>query len=257
MTNNLFLYSYKVNSQSVNNLKDKLKIKSISIKNSRFKGRSSRTVINWGASKFRNSEVDKCTVLNPSEWVNISCNKLKFFRHQNQAKEKANLLEFTTDTRDVIDWLRNKEEVIGRTFLRSHSGRGIVFITEENLSDYTQCELFTKYQKKKDEYRIHIFQGDIILEQRKTTKFETEPDDYRIRTHKGGYIYSIQDLKTPNDVLEQAILAWKNSNLDFGAVDILWNAHYKKATVCEINTAPGLQGSTLDAYYEKFKQFKE
>jgi glutathione synthase/RimK-type ligase-like ATP-grasp enzyme len=36
--------------------------------------------------------------------------------------------------------------------------------------------------------------------------------------------------------------------LDFGAVDIIWNEREDKCYVLEVNTAPGLQGSTLENY---------
>ena len=36
--------------------------------------------------------------------------------------------------------------------------------------------------------------------------------------------------------------------LDFGAVDVIYNGHSNRAYVLEINTAPGLTGTTLDNY---------
>ena len=42
--------------------------------------------------------------------------------------------------------------------------------------------------------------------------------------------------------------------LDFGAVDVLWNERQQKAYVCEVNTAPGLEGITLDNYLKEIKE---
>ena len=41
-------------------------------------------------------------------------------------------------------------------------------------------------------------------------------------------------------------------DLQFGAVDIIWNEKENKCYVLEINTAPGLVGTTLTKYTEAF-----
>ena len=46
----------------------------------------------------------------------------------------------------------------------------------------------------------------------------------------------------------------KELGLDFGAVDVIWNEHESKAYVLEINTAPGLEGSTVEDYKEFFNR---
>jgi D-alanine-D-alanine ligase-like ATP-grasp enzyme len=38
------------------------------------------------------------------------------------------------------------------------------------------------------------------------------------------------------------------TGLDFGAVDVIWNAQKEKPYVLEINTAPGLEGQTIADY---------
>jgi len=47
----------------------------------------------------------------------------------------------------------------------------------------------------------------------------------------------------------------KTCDLDFGAVDVVFNSKEKLAYVLEINTAPGLTGSTLDGYVERLRKF--
>ena len=53
---------------------------------------------------------------------------------------------------------------------------------------------------------------------------------------------------SPQQVLDQAKLAVKATGLDFGAVDIIWNNLQEKAYVLEINTAPGLEGQSVETY---------
>jgi glutathione synthase/RimK-type ligase-like ATP-grasp enzyme len=42
------------------------------------------------------------------------------------------------------------------------------------------------------------------------------------------------------------------SGLDFGAVDVIWNERQQRAYVLEINSAPGLEGTTIDDYVRYF-----
>ena len=50
-------------------------------------------------------------------------------------------------------------------------------------------------------------------------------------------------------VLSAGIRAVGCLGLDFGAADIGWNSHDGEPSVYEVNTAPGLEGTTLDKYY--------
>lgn len=73
--------------------------------------------------------------------------------------------------------------------------------------------------------------------------------DYQVRNHANGWIYARDAIDEPNAmVLEQAKLAITALGLDFGAVDIIWNQHRQMAYVLEVNTAPGLEGTTLIKY---------
>jgi D-alanine-D-alanine ligase-like ATP-grasp enzyme len=42
--------------------------------------------------------------------------------------------------------------------------------------------------------------------------------------------------------------------LDFGAVDVIWNEKQQRAYVLEVNTAPGLEGQTVDDYARGIKE---
>jgi glutathione synthase/RimK-type ligase-like ATP-grasp enzyme len=253
----LHLYSYSAYSKSAKNLCKNLKIKRIKQENSKYRGKKNNYIINWGANDLP-AEVFKSTILNKLDDVARNTNKLTFFNHQEAAENKAELLKWTNDVKDVIEWLKEGKEVIGRTLLRSHSGKGIVEINENNLQEHLKCPLFTQYFKKKDEYRVHIFQGEVINVQRKALKYKKEGEEpnFRVRNREAGFIYQIHDINPPDCVIEQALLSFDNSNLDFGAVDVLYNERYKKAVVCEINTAPGLEGNTLDVYTKKFEAYK-
>ena len=60
--------------------------------------------------------------------------------------------------------------------------------------------------------------------------------------------------KINKSVKEQALKAIQALGLDFGAVDVGYNTRENKAYVYEVNSAPGLQGTTLTAYTNAFKE---
>ena len=54
-----------------------------------------------------------------------------------------------------------------------------------------------------------------------------------------------------NDTMDLlAISAVDSLGLDFGAVDIIWNESEDQYYVLEVNTAPGVEGTTLQKYTE-------
>jgi glutathione synthase/RimK-type ligase-like ATP-grasp enzyme len=117
--------------------------------------------------------------------------------------------------------------------------------------------LYTRYIKKKEEYRIHVFQGDAFFVQRKARKKEV-PDDqvnWKVRNLAGGFIFANQNVEVDDVARNEACNAVAALALDFGAVDIIRGTD-GKYYVLEVNTACGLEGTTLEKYVEKFQQFR-
>ena len=69
-----------------------------------------------------------------------------------------------------------------------------------------------------------------------------------IRNHTNGWIYARSDVAIPDMLCPIAIQAVNLLGLDFGAVDIGHRIIDNKFFVFEVNTAPGLEGTTLDKY---------
>ena len=146
---------------------------------------------------------------------------------------------------------------VARTNLQGHSGEGI-YILDKN-TPMVNAHLYTQYIKKKYEYRIHVFRSDIIhiQQKRKRLEFELEDPNPYIRNLDNGWIFACNDIVIPtNDVLTQSLKVIPALELDFGAVDIIWNEHQNKAYVLEVNTAPGLTGTTLIKYKTKFEEWR-
>lgn len=254
MSKGLYIYSWNVG-DSVRELANALECRRIKQENSNFKGRADKTIINWGSSAGT-PELEKCRVLNLPSIVERVSNKLSFFR---QFNDEARIVPWTTTTEGVKSWLQDGSTVCARQKLTGHSGEGLVLFSP--LDPVPKAQLYTLYVKKRDEYRIHVFKGEVISIQRKAIRSRDEGDessgevDHRVRNLKNGYVFVRNNVDPPKDVLVQAIAAVQHTKLDFGAVDVIWNERKQQAFVLEINTAPGLEGQTITDYVNAIKGF--
>jgi len=255
----LFIYPYKAGSKSVKALSEELDAKRIRRSASRFAGDEEKTVINWGCTKLPD-EVNSCRVINTPSAVAVAANKLAFFdsilEYNNYCghDEAVAVPQHTKDKREAQRWLYLGRTVVERHELSGHSGAGIKIKTGEDVLE--DCPLYVMYVKKKSEWRIHVLNGEVVDVQRKARdrSVPNEQVNWLVRNHDNGFIYARNEgVEPPHQVLEQAVRAVQAINLDFGAVDIIYNEHNEYAIVLEINTAPGLTGSTLTGYAERFK----
>ena len=70
--------------------------------------------------------------------------------------------------------LQEGNTVVARTILNGNSGAGIVLV--ENEEQLVDAPLYTVYIPKKQEYRVHVFRGQVLDVQRKARKQDV-PDD--------------------------------------------------------------------------------
>lgn len=217
-------------------------------------------LINWGSGNipgWMSIAADK--ILNTTQAVNICRNKTRFFE---AVKETVRIPDFTTDFDLAMSWVKDGKIVMGRQ-ANGSCGTDIVFY-EDNPGDFQRSEFWVQYKKKKHEFRVHVFDGAIISLQQKAIRTTDENGqnipagtiDFRIRNHKNGFIFKRNEITVPDDVKTQAVLAVKAiPGLTFGAVDVIYNQHEDKAYVLEVNTAPGLEGTTLDDYTKAFLNY--
>lgn len=206
-------------------------------------------IINWGRTERRfNGEY-----LNDPDKVRDACDKKTSL--EILAEAKVSCPDFTADKVLAETWLADGSGVVVRKLLRANSGRGIVFCTPENGKAIPDAPLYTRYEKKAEEYRVHIFEGVIVDVQQKKRKLDVPDDrvDFQIRNGRNGWIFAREDVNAPKSVLGASVDAVHALGLDFGAVDVGYNIKHDKATVYEVNTAPGLEGTTLDNYYAAIK----
>lgn len=222
------------------------------------------TLINWGCHKLHPHLEAAGTIINPPNVVQAASNKRDFFRMvADQPMFAPRLPDWTEDADVAAGWVAQGEEVLGRMKLTGKGGDGIIFGSEQDtFEDFLEAKLFVKYKKKKDEYRVHFLKKNVLdVQQKLLRKFDDHGHpidrdhvDFRIRNLHNGFIFARNNVKAPNDVIAQAELAFRVSGLDFGCVDVIYNAKENHAYVLEINTAPGLMGTTLEKYTTGFKE---
>lgn len=217
-----------------------------------YKPRSTDILINWGNSQkptwWQRAINQGTTIINHPDAVIKATNKLLAFKALQAAGVR--IPEFTEDHSVAVGWLENECAIVVREILNGHSAAGLTIVTDlEEAEGLVHAPLYTKYVKKKDEYRVHVFAGNIIdvTKKRLRNGLGGQPD-YKVRNFQGGWIYAREGIDPPPDVLIQAQQAVLALGLDFGAVDIGWNEHRQQALVYEVNSAPGLVGTTLYRY---------
>ena len=158
------------------------------------------------------------------------------------------LVEFTFDRQLARDWCTNGSVVFCRTLTRASEGKGIV--VAETVDQLVNAPVYTKYMKKKREFRVHIFKDKVvqIVEKRKRSGWDANRDT-RIRNTANGYVFC-RDLLSPapSGLAELALKASKVTQSDFKGVDIGYNEKKDELFVIEVNSAPGVQGSNVDDY---------
>lgn len=213
-------------------------------------------LINWGSSLGVLGMDRASRVVNTVQAVRVAGNKLLTFQALKD-KDGISIPEFTVDIDVARGWTRDGIDVVCRTVLSGHSGNGIVLA--HNEAEVVRAPLYVKYIKKQDEYRVHVAFGEVIdVQQKRRKSGEEVPTNFQVRNHHTGWVYCRENIQLPDGAAGMAVKACQELGLDFGAVDIIYNAKRNQPYVLEINTAPGLEGTTVTKYTEAFtKQFKE
>jgi len=239
-----FILPYKMASVSGKAIAEGLGLLRIK-REGRYRNRKGDTIINWGTATAPSHIPDTATYINHPSNVNIAGNKLLALR----AMQNTRTPEYTEDDSVAEGWLADGEKVVIRGVLRGNSGAGITLV--DNLEDSIAAPLYTKYVKKRKEYRVHVFDGEIIDYSCKMLREGSEGNNFQIRNYENGWIFGRDGVELPEDVITQSLQAVEDLGLDFGAVDV--GFRNEEATVYEVNTSPGLQGATLESYLTAFR----
>jgi len=216
----------------------------------RYKHKWLHAVINWGCSTLPTWYNHNRFVLNHPKNVAVATNKLStfmFLKLQNVPHP-----EWTQYKSQAEAWINEGHKVFCRQALTSHSGHGIIIST--CLEELVDAPLYVKAVKKDKEYRVHVFNGKVIDYQQKKRKLNYDgPSTSGIRNHGNGWVYARDDVDLPDMARDASIRAVAALKLDFGAVDVATSLD-GNIYVFEVNTAPGLHGTTLTKYTEAINE---
>lgn len=173
-------------------------------------------------------------------------NKVEQFERFRQSQ--VSCPQFATSSEEARNL--NCKTLFARTLINSTNGRGIVEF-ERSDAVYPRAPLYTEYIPKKAEYRFHVFGGKVIDIQQKKKKREFDDNrNTRIRNLNNGYIYCRDNVVPPDGAATLAVNAVNALGYQYGAVDIIYNEKRNQCFVLEVNSRPGLMGTTLNNYVE-------
>jgi glutathione synthase/RimK-type ligase-like ATP-grasp enzyme len=256
----LKIMPYKFGSESAKALAELLDAKRVRDVG-RYTPKSGQVVLNWGSGRAPSwmdaARSRNVRILNSPSAVSVAGNKLSTFRALQAAG--VSIPEFTTDSSIARQWVRDGERVVERHSLRGSSGEGIRIVSaddEDTEAEITSAPLYTKFIQKTAEYRVHIFRGQMIdFVQKKRVSSERRDDTFNpyISSMEHGWVFTrteVPDVPSVIRIAQQAVTAL---GLDFGAVDIMF--YEGRSYVLEVNTAPGLAGTTLVKYGNALRRY--
>lgn len=261
------IFSYKNTSRSARKLQSALDEQNIDTlylyPEKEYRPRHSDLIIGWGSGnwpEWKDRALDiNCTWLNQSDTISNSVSKDTAFELFNF--DLVPIPHITRDSQEARVMLRDGHIVLARTETEGHDGSGLIVMRHPR--DFISADLYTQYEEKTDEFRVHVWQGETFWGQireiitDRSNKYYRERPDMQIRTSSNGWTLFVYNRNMPDECKVVAQAAIKALGLDFGAVDIGWNAQTGRAIVYETNTSPELSNRTCDAYVSKIIEYME
>lgn len=141
------------------------------------------------------------------------------------------------------------KRVVARTLTNSSEGRGIVVF--EKGQPVPPAPLYVEYIPKQKEFRVHVIYNAVkdVAEKRKKRTHEGEREQY-VRNTANGYVFCRGGITEPGDLRDVALSAVRTLGREYGAVDVIWNEKLNKCFVLEVNSRPGMEGTTVEKYAE-------
>jgi glutathione synthase/RimK-type ligase-like ATP-grasp enzyme len=224
----------------------------LSLRGSKFRPRPGDTILNWGSHHYPdgNPAWQMTGWINSPRAVGWARDKIGTFRLLGQRGAEVGgpvpTVDWTTDGNVAREW--NKEHtVIARLTTTGQGGAGIVVLPP--LSEWIEAPLYTKLFRARHEYRVHAVRGEGMIDVQKKRRRSDGAGRSLVRNLENGYVYCRGGVVAPEAVVVVSVAAIDALGLDFGAVDVLCT-EAGVARVLEVNTAPGLEGSTVAKYAE-------
>jgi len=224
-------------SKSARALSKYLGAKRLLVTGSRFKGKYGDTVINWGNGR---GDVGGARQINRLYDVQLANNKLSTLRVLTEAN--VDVPNWTTERSALVP----EKLYMARTTLYGHSGQGIRLGEPYELP--VTAPLYVEYIEKVAEYRVIVVNSKIVdfKKKKRRNNYEGTYGEH-IWNHGSGYIFARNDIVVPIGCGKLGVDAVMALGLDFGAVDIIEDK-VGKLYVLEVNTAFGIEGTTLELF---------
>ncbi len=163
-------------------------------------------------------------------------------------ENKLNFPRFTESKEEALDMCMNTP-VVCRTLLRARAGKGIVIAdTPEQIVD---APVYVAYHKKTAEYRVNLYRGEVVcIREKRLRKGYERPEgqDYRVRSHDNGYVFCEPLVPVSHEAIAMCIKASAITNSDIVGIDLAYHKPTNYYFLLEVNSAPGMQGDTIDRY---------
>jgi hypothetical protein len=265
MSNKKIRFIRYASSDSLNDLVAGLKEKGHNVlkqklRGSTWQGCASHYIINWGLS-HRGTVREGLPILNEPTSVFVCSSKTKTLQKLRDEGMYAHIPKFVTNITDASSMLqREGVPIYCRTLDNSSQGNGIKIARE--INELVAAPLYTQMLPSIErELRIHVFKSKVIDFQQKKrigrSRREAEGIqlDEEIRNLNNGWIFARDGVTIDDTISSVAVKAVNCVGLDFGAVDLVISDGIPK--VLEINSAPGLSGTTLLNYADAIHKYVE
>ena len=239
----IFFAPYNMRVSAARELAERLDGRRILPQNSRYRYRNGDVVVNWGRSDFDQAPEDATF----NYFVGNAIDKARSWDLFDMASVPT--VERTSDERIANRWLDEGHTVLHRSTLTGMGGSGI---TVFQTSPLPQTGTYVKYFKRRAEYRVHVF-GDAVIDAQQKKKRNGVDASQFVRSYDNGWVFCRGGVEVPEVVKTAAIAAVRALGMDFGGVDVGYNETRNQACVFEVNSAPGIEGTTLDKYEEALR----
>lgn len=144
---------------------------------------------------------------------------------------------------------------------RGQGGKDIVLCMQRSdIPRMNNVSFYSHYIPTAREFRVHVFQGEVL---KISEKILTDEEKFKvpwIRNFDNGYTFRQMRNDLPAylkaRVRDTGIHAVEAMGLDFGAADVILGDD-GEVYVLEINTGPGLSDNSLEVYARKFAELLE
>ena len=203
-------------------------------------------VLRWGSTEVFNRLTTRLE-LNSYEAVRNTSNKLLMME---------NLVGANVSTPEILFRPFGQEQSVIDSFKDENGGFYVRGQNQEVRYDdtvkYGDLYISKPVENKRREYRVHVFNGEVI------SIYEKVPNEEGIKLFKSfNCSFKLRDIsncKLNTENQEMCIKAVNSLGLLFGGVDVIRDKD-QNIFICEVNSAPALNGTNIDRYVTKINEY--